>query len=80
MAEEQTRRCSLRAAYVFGAEKGVESEVSAIRDMVIEWDSSYTSSLRRGYIVDLFERHGIFEDFKNKHWPFGNTQTGGRNG
>ena len=41
--------------------------------MVIKWDSSYTSSLRRGYIVALFEEHGIFDTFKKKHWQFGNT-------
>ena len=44
--------------------------------MVIEWDSSYTSSLRRGYIVALFEQHGLFDDFKKEYWPFGNTPTG----
>jgi hypothetical protein len=76
MNEEQTRTLSLRAAYAFGASHGLEHEVNEIRDMVIEWDSSYTSSLRRGYIVALFEKHGIFEEFKTTYWAFGNTPTG----
>jgi hypothetical protein len=76
MNDEHPQTLSLKAAYAFGAAKGLEAEVDAIRDMVIEWDSSYTSSLRRGYIVELFERHGIFEDFKEQHWPRGNTGWG----
>jgi len=55
---------------------GLEREVTEIRDMVIEWDSSYTSSLRRGYIVDLFESRGLFEEFKNAHWAHGKTPAG----
>lgn len=68
MNEEQMRTLSLKAAYTFGATHGLEHEVNEIRDMVIEWDSSYTSSLRRGYIVALFEKHGIFEEFKTTYW------------
>lgn len=70
------RTLSLKAAYTFGATHGLEHGVNEIRDMVIEWDSSYTSSLRRGYIVALFEKHGIFEEFKTTYWDFGNTPTG----
>jgi len=40
---------SLKAAYSFGVAHGLEKEIAEIRDMVIEWDLSYTSSLRRGY-------------------------------
>lgn len=76
MNEEQTAGLSLRAAYAFGASHGLEREVADIRDMVIEWDSTYTSSLRRGYVVDLFEKHGIFEEFKANHWSLGTTPAG----
>jgi RecB family endonuclease NucS len=44
--------------------------------MEIEWDRSYTSSLRRGYIVELFKKHGLFEEFIENHWIFGNTKSG----
>ena len=78
MNEEQTQTLSLKAAYAFGATHGLEREVSEIREMVIEWDSSYTSSLRRGYIVALFERHRLFDEFKKEHWSFGNSLAGER--
>jgi hypothetical protein len=68
----------LKKAYEFGATHGLEHEIRDIRDMVIEWSESYTSSLRRGYIIALFENKGIFEEFKKAHWPFGNTLVGGR--
>ncbi len=74
--EENKTTLSLRAAYAFGIERGLEQDIAAIRDMVIEWDSSYTSSLRRGYIIELFEKHSIFEDFKAAYWPYGNTTYG----
>lgn len=67
---------SLITAYAFGAEHGLQQEIESIRNMVIEWDLSYTSSLRRGFIVELFEKHGIFEEFRTKFWPFGNTASG----
>ncbi len=73
--EESPQALPLRSAYAFGIAHGIESEVTSIRDMVVEWDS-YTSSLRRGYIVELFEKHGLFESFKNEHWKVGNTPSG----
>jgi RecB family endonuclease NucS len=66
----------LKAAYAFGIQQGLEQEIAAIRDMIIEWDSPSTSSLRRGYIIELFEKHSLFEGFKSAHWPDGNTRAG----
>ncbi len=76
MSDEQKVRFSIKPAHAFGEEHGLEKEVNDIRDMEIEWDSSYTTSLRKGYLVELFEKHGIFEEFKGKHWPLGNTPAG----
>jgi hypothetical protein len=61
MARTDRQPLSLRAAYAFGAEHGLKAEVDGIRHRIIEWDSSYTSSLRKGYVVALFERQGVFE-------------------
>ena len=79
MNDEQTTALSLKAAYAFGAAHGLERQVNEIRGMVIGWDSSYTSSLRRGYIVELFEQHGILDQFKAEHWAHGNTDAGETN-
>jgi hypothetical protein len=76
MEKNQTTALSLNAAYAFASELGLEREATEIRNMVIEWDSSYTSSLRRGYIVDLFEKHGVFEEFKARYWARGSTPAG----
>ncbi len=76
MSDQQTAALSLRAAYEFGAAHGLAQEIDAIRNMVIEWDLSYTSSLRRGYIIDLFEKRGILAEFNKKHWSLGNTPAG----
>jgi len=78
MADEEMRTLSTKAAYEFGTAHGLEREMREIRDMVIEWDLSYTSSLRRGYIVALFESKGLFDKFKKEHWAFGNTPGGER--
>lgn len=72
----QTRALSLKAAYAFGAEHGLAREVEQIRTMEIRWDSSYTSSVRRGFIVELFQKHGIFDEFKAKCWAHGSTPDG----
>jgi Endonuclease NucS len=76
MEMEQPKTLSLKAAYAFGVKHGLHHEVDEIRNMVIEWDLSYTSSLRRGYIVELFEKQAIFEEFKASCWAYGNTPDG----
>lgn len=40
MSEEETAPLSLRAAYDFAAAHGLDREIEAIRNMVIEWDLS----------------------------------------
>lgn len=72
------RALPLREAYQFGIEHGLNEEISAIRDMEIEWDLSYTSSVRRGFIVELFTSKGLMEAFKGTCWPNGNTRDGER--
>jgi hypothetical protein len=74
--QSQKRRFSIKPAYSFGVVHGLENEVKEIRDMDIEWDSSYNTSVRKGYLIELFEKRGIFGEFKAKHWPLGNTPAG----
>lgn len=72
---EERKQFPIKVAYAFGAERGLEKEINAIREMIIEWDS-YTSSLRKGYLVELFEKGGLFDDFRANYWPVGNTPWG----
>ena len=49
-------RFSIKPAYAFGVEHGLGPEVDEIRDMEIEWDLAYNTSVRKGYLLELFER------------------------
>jgi hypothetical protein len=49
----------LLEAYKFGIQHGLQQEIATIRDMKIEWDLSYTSSVRRGFIIELFKTRGM---------------------
>ncbi len=75
--EEQRRQFPIKDAYVFGVERGLQKEIAAIQDMVIEWDS-YTTSLRKGYLIELFDKSGVLDEFKANYWPVGNTPWGER--
>jgi hypothetical protein len=68
----------LRAAYEYAATREFADEMTAIREMDIEWDEGYTSSLRRGYVIRLLEQKGLFDDFKRSCWSGGNTPAGER--
>jgi hypothetical protein len=74
---KETRKLPLREAYAFGIASGLETEIEQIRSMPIMWPSDtlqYETSLRCAHIIVLFEKHGIFEEFKTKYWPNGNTE------
>jgi Endonuclease NucS len=75
---EQYKVLSLTGAYKFSRENGLADEALAIREMEIEWDKTYTSTLRRGFIVDLLTKHGLFDTFKEQYWTNGNTSEGER--
>src|SRR5262249_125202 len=68
----------LKDAYRIGAGHGLEREMAAIRDMEIEWDLSYTSSVRRGFVVDLLTKKQLLDAFTKQHWPAGDSPWGQR--
>lgn len=72
----ETTVLPLKSAYDFGAEHGLQTQVDEIRDMEIGWNLSYTSTVRRGYIVELFTKHGLLDEFKAKHWALGDSPRG----
>ena len=74
--DERRKTLAIKEAYRFGVENSLEQEMAQIRDMGIKWKLSYTTSLRRGYVIDLFTKRQIFDIFKKTHWPVGDTPWG----
>jgi hypothetical protein len=74
--DEDPKVLPLKEAYRFAAGQGLEREVTEIREMEIEWDLSYSSSLRRGYMVELLKRKELLNAFINQCWPTGKTSWG----
>ena len=64
------------SAYCFGRRHGLHREIDQIINMDIRDKADSGSRVRRGYVVELFQRHGIFEEFKQERWPYGNTCSG----
>ena len=63
-------------AYAFGNAKKLTSEINKIKNMEITtWDKPYTSTVRRGYILNLFNEKGILPEFIKKYWPDGDGAT-----
>lgn len=76
MTQEEQKTLSLREAYAFAINKGLSEKISEIRDMEIEWDKSYTSSVRRGFIIRLFQENNILSEFIEKFWIVGKSSWG----
>lgn len=76
MEQKPEKAFPLKRAYPFAEEHGFGEEARNIREMDIVWDRPYTSSLRRGFMIDLFRRHGILLAFKEAHWRRGLTKGG----
>ena len=65
----------LRFVYEFLSQKGFENEVNEIRQSKDSY-KSYTSTLRRGKVLELLEKNNLLEEFIDKYWPFGKTEKG----
>ncbi|MCX6543508.1 MAG: endonuclease NucS [Acidobacteria bacterium] len=78
MEQPASKRLPLKQAYPFAEQHGLGADVERIRTMEIEWDRGYDSSVRRGYFVELFRRHGLLDAFRAEYWPLGATPSGGR--
>jgi len=76
METEFQKAFPLEKAYPFAKEHGLASEADRIRDMSIEWDRPYTSSVRRGFMIDLLAQKGLLPAFKETYWPYGLSERG----
>ena len=67
----------LRQAYPFATARGLRTDVERIRnDLSFPPGFSRPSSVRRGHMIELFEKQGILEEFIRKHWPEGRGSWG----
>lgn len=67
----------LKLVYEFLAEKGFEKETSEIRQSKDKY-KCYTSTLRRGKVLELLKKNNLLEEFIERYWPFGNSEKGRR--
>lgn len=75
-----TKKFPNNPAYAFAKSHGLGDAAAAIRSMEIQkWNRPYTTSVRRGYLIELFQKAGIFEEFLAKEWPNGKTAEGQSN-
>jgi hypothetical protein len=77
MAVTKKGRFPLEEAYSFAKEHGLADEVERIREMPTKF-KSYNSTVRRGYVINLFERNGLLCDFFDQVWPRGRTLAGAK--
>ncbi len=76
MDTEGKKRFPLREAYPFAGQHGLANEVEEIKAMEIEWDRPYGPTVRRGRIIELFQKHKLLDTFIEKHWSFGKSKAG----
>lgn len=75
-----TKKFPNNAAYAFAKSHGLADAAASIRNTEIqEWDRHYKTSVRRGYLIELFQKAGVFEEFIAKDWPTGKTAEGQSN-
>ncbi|MBA4316775.1 MAG: hypothetical protein C0412_00085 [Flavobacterium sp.] len=74
---EEFEGLPLRFAYGFLFEKGFEKESQDIKQSKDKY-KSYTSTLKRGKVIDCLEKNNLLNEFIEKYWHFGNTDGGKR--
>lgn len=76
MDTEGSKRFPLREAYPFAGRHGLATDAEDIKSMEIEWDRPYGPTVRRGRMIELFQKHNLLDQFVDGHWPFGKTKSG----
>lgn len=68
----------LRYAYSFLAEKGFTDVASEIKRSNDRYKKGSKSTLKRAKVVELLEKHNLLNEFIEKFWRFGGTESGKR--
>ena len=74
---EDPEALPLRRAWPFLEAHGLGEAATEIRTSR-ERFLSYTSTLRRGKVVDLLQTQGLLDEFISAEWPHGKTERGNR--
>jgi len=72
---EEPKDLPLELGYSFLQERNLGKEANEIQLSKDKW-KSYTSTLRRGKVLNLLEKNNLFDDFLNKCWANGRTDDG----
>ena len=65
----------LKYVYQYLVQKGFENEVNEIKQSKDRY-KSYTSTLRRGKIIELLEKNNLLTEFIDNYWHYGKTEKG----
>jgi endonuclease NucS-like protein len=65
-------------AYMFAAAHGLQSDASQIRSMRVHPSIPKPHVVRKGALVELFEKRGLIDQFITAHWPLRGSDAGGR--
>lgn len=56
-------------AYSFADRHGLTNDTARIRTLPIHSTVTKAAAVRKAHLVELFERHGLMEEFEAAHWP-----------
>jgi hypothetical protein len=69
-------RFRMADAKKFAAEHRLQKEAKLILSMKVHQFFKRQREVRKGCFVELFEAHGIMEEFVSQYWPVRNTDAG----
>jgi RecB family endonuclease NucS len=73
---EEIKVIPLLKAYAFAKSKGLNENVSEIKDMNIEGGSRKSTIVKKGLIIRLLKEQNHFDEFVESQWPTGKTTIG----
>lgn len=66
----------IKIAYDYAVNNELTDEIAKIRQLPPKRGFRYMTGARRGYMIELFERRGILDDFLRSYWPEGLEPSG----
>jgi hypothetical protein len=67
-------RLPLDKAYTFASNNGLADEATKIREMNVNLDNGRQPTIRRSYIIRLFQKNNLLPEFIKLHWKDGENQ------